>query len=150
MMTILKNISTGVLMLIFVQLFTFYTISESYLIDVLGENHESYVLNYGNNAFKDIEFLTELDLTSEQIKESFKDFKDYDIRICEVMSDCSGQRKSEDFYLYMLDIEREGPLFVNIIIEGEMAKEFGACWHSKYIWVLYKWILIEKKNTGIS
>tara|TARA_R110002072_G_scaffold164949_1_gene318021 strand:+ start:1131 stop:1385 length:255 start_codon:yes stop_codon:yes gene_type:complete len=82
--------------------------------------------------------------------EYFSEFRTYNLKICTSTSDCSDLQETNYFYFYFFDFETKNPFTVNLINEGEWAKEFGASWDSKYIWIVYKWILIEKTNTGIS
>jgi hypothetical protein len=149
-MIVLKRIGFAVLVLIAIQTVTFYAIGESSLVKEIGNNYESYVLQYEENEFKDIGVISELNPTMEQVTEYFSEFEPYNLKICTSISDCSDLRETDYFYLYWFDFETKNPFTINLINEGEFAKEYGASWDSKYIWIIYKWILIEKTNTGIS
>jgi hypothetical protein len=149
-MIVLKRIGIVLIVLITIQTITFYTISESFLVKEIGSNYESYVLQFEENKIKDIGVISELELTKEKVIESFKEFEPYNLTICKSIFDCSDLQETEFFYLYWFDFETKNPFTINSINEGEFAKEYGAGWDSKYIWIIYKWILIEKKNTGIS
>lgn len=149
-MIALKRIGIVILVIASIQIVTFYSISENSLIKELGKNYESYVLQYNKNDFKNIGVISKLNPRKELVKKYFKAFKPYNLKICISYSDCSNLRKKNNFYLYFFDFETKNPFTTNTITEGEFAKDFGAGWQSKYIWILYKWILIEKKITGIS
>jgi len=149
-MIVLKKIGVAIIILMFIQIVTFYTIAESSLVMEIGSNYESYVLQFEENEFKDIGVISELNLTKEQVIENFKEFEPNKIKICKSKSDCSNLRETYYFYLYAFDFETKNPFIINVINESELAKEYGASWESKYIWIIYKWILVEKTNTGIS
>ena len=149
-MIVLKKIGVAILVLITIQTVTFYTIGVSSLVKEIGRNYESYVLQYEENEFKDITVISELNPTKEQVIEYFSKFKPYNLEVCTSISDCSDLRKTDFFYLYGFDFETKNPFTINLINEGESAKEYAATWDSKYIWIVYKWILIEKVNTGVS
>ena len=149
-MIVLKKIGIAILLLIAIQTVTFYSIGVSSLVKEIGRNYESYVLQYEENEFNEIGVISELNLTKEQVREYFNEFESYNLKICTSMSDCSDLLETDYFYLYGFDFETKNPFTINLINEGELAKEYGASWDSKYIWIIYKWILIEKINTGIS
>ncbi|NMM50811.1 hypothetical protein [Marinigracilibium pacificum] len=129
---------------------TFYTIADKYLVNELGKYHESYVLNYKGNEFENIGIITEFELSKEQFEESFHVFKLMNLRFCTSINDCNELYKTDTFFFYIFDVKSRNPFGVNIISESEMAKFYGANWESKYIWVICKWVLLEKENTGIS
>ncbi|GAA5021982.1 hypothetical protein GCM10011506_01820 [Marivirga lumbricoides] len=149
-MIVLKRIGIVLIVLITIQTITFYTIGESFLVKEIGSNYESYILQFEENEFKDIGVISELVLTKEKVLECFNEFEPYNLKICKSISDCSDLRETDFFYLYWFDFEYKNPFTINLINEGEFAKEYGAGWDSKYIWIIYKWVLIEKTNTGIS
>ena len=113
-------------------------------------NYESYVLEYEENEFKDIGLISELNPTKERVIAHFKEFKSYNLKVCTSLSDCSDLLETDYYYLYGFDFETKNPFTINVINEAEAAKAYGANWNSKYIWILFKWILVEKTNTGIS
>lgn len=149
-MIVLKKIGITILALLVIQTVTFYTIGVSSLVKEIGRNYESYVLQYKDNEFNDIGIISELNPTKEQVIAYFKEFEPYNLKICTSIPDCSNLRESDYFYLYKFDFKTKNPFTINLIIESESAKEYGANWDSKYIWIFYKWILIEKTNSGIS
>ena len=149
-MIFLKRIGIVILILFTIQTITFYTIAESSLIKNIGNNYESYFLQYNENDFKQIGVISELNPSQEQVIEYFSEFKAYNLKICTSVSDCSELQESNDYYLYYFEFETKNPFSINLINEGEIAREYGAIWESKYIWIIYKWVLIEKINTGIS
>lgn len=149
-MILLKRIGILMLAVIVIQTITFYTIGESSLVKEIGSNYESYVLQYKENKLKDIGIVSELNPTKIQVVKYFREFEHYNLKICKSASDCSDLLETDYFYLYCFDFETKNPFKINLINEGEFAKEYGATWNSKYIWIIYKWILIEKTNTGIS
>ncbi|MFT5723751.1 MAG: hypothetical protein ACI9JN_000868 [Bacteroidia bacterium] len=149
-MIVLKRIGVSILVLIVIHSITFYMIGERSLIKEVRSNYESYVLQYEENEFKDIGVFSKLNPTKAQVLAYFDEFEPYNVKICTSISDCSDLRKSDNFYLYWFDLETKGPFTINLVKEEELAEEYIASWDSKYIWIICKWILIEKTNTGIS
>ncbi|MGB0868909.1 MAG: hypothetical protein ACPGSD_04860 [Flavobacteriales bacterium] len=149
-MKILKRVSVVIVSLLVFHTITFYTISDCYLVREVGRNYESYFLGFEGNEFNNIGVISKMNLKKEIIKENFKSFRLHKIQVCTSITDCKNLRKTDSFYLYLFNIENRNPFKVNALIEGELADGFGASWESKYIWFLWKWILLEKTNTGIS
>jgi len=149
-MILLKKIGITILILIAIQTVSFYTIGVSSLVKEIGRNYKSYVLHYEENEFKEIGVISELNPTKEQVLAYFNEFEPYNLNIYTSINDCTHLRVTEYFYIYVFNFETKNPFTINLINEGEFAKEYGASWESKYIWIFYKWILIEKTNTGIS
>lgn len=149
-MSIINRIGIGMLILISFQIFTFYTISKDLLIKEIGRNYQSYVLTYENNEFRNLGMISSSTLSKKEVLESFKEFKPLNLTFCSSISDCTRTLDLDSLYLYGCDIEIRNPFYINLIKEVEYAKQYGASWDSKYIWVICKWILIEKTNTGIS
>jgi|GEM_PF-5169351 len=146
----IKYLTIIILILIVVQISTFYTISNSFLIKEIGRNHESYVLEYEENDFRYFAILTKFDLSENQIQTYFSQLNGYNVSVCKSYSECDYLRKFGNFYLYWFEHKIKHPFNINLINEAEAAEEYGATWESKYIWIIYKWYLIEKVNTGIS
>lgn len=136
--------------LILIQVLTFYTIGESSIIEQVGENHESFVLNYPENKFTDIAVVSKIKPSLEKVKTHFNQLNPYDIKIYSSLADCSDFKKKDSLYLYSFDFINKSPFTINTLKEAEFSKGYGASWNSKYIWVLFRWVLIEKSNTGIS
>jgi len=149
-MVLLKKIGIAILALIVIQTSTFYTIGENSLVRAIGDNYESYVLQLGDNLFIDIGVISKINLTKKQVSKYFSQFAPYNLKVCKSLSECSDLRETDTYYLYLFDFKTKNPFTINLIGEGEFAKEYGASWESRYIWVFFTWILIEKVNTGIS
>lgn len=147
-MKIMYKIGATLILLVFTQLITFYTISQRALVEEIGRHYESYYIGY--NTVNNVGIITDFQLEPQHIREHFKAFERYNIQFCPSVSACETLRETDDFYFYSFNLETQHPFFVNQVIEGEMGEQFGAAWNSKYIWVLYKWVLIEKYNSGIS
>lgn len=149
-MSLLKKTGTVILFVIAIQTITFYTIGVGSIAEQIGENYESYVLDYEENEFEDIGVISQLNPSKEQVVAYFNKFKKYELKICTSTLDCSDLLKTDNGYLYWFDFETKHPFTINIIREAEAATEYGASWDSEYIWIICKWILIDKTNTGIS
>ncbi|PCJ65585.1 MAG: hypothetical protein COA58_09245 [Bacteroidetes bacterium] len=151
-MKALKTTLITILTLVLIQAISFYAIAEKLLVKEIGENFESFVLPYNDLQLDEIGIVSNLDLTSDQIKESFITLERYanTIRSCKTFSECIDLARIDEHYLYGFSWEKRNPFLSNIVVEGEKAKEFGASWESKYVWVLFKWVLLDKENTGIS
>lgn len=147
-MKIIYKIGATLILLLCIQLITFYTISQRALVEEIGRHYESYYIGY--NTVNNIGIITDFQLEPLLIRENFKDFEGINIQFCQSISACETLRETDDFYFYIFNLETQHPFFINQVIEGEMGQQFGASWKSKYIWVLYKWVLIEKHNSGIS
>lgn len=139
----------SVLFLITLQSITFYTIADDQLVGALGENYESFVYGYQENQFDHIVIISKTNPGSDRILEAFPEFRSHALTVCKSQEKCSNIKTGE-FYLYHFDYTFKTPFFINVINESEMAHEYGASWSSQYVWVFYKWILVNKKNTGIS
>lgn len=144
---IFKIVLFAVLFLALVQTITYYTIAKSSLIRVAGKNFQSFVLD--QNTFTGITFVTQYNINQELVKKRFSSFEDYDIIISSdfvnVFAPINANR-----YEYVIKNESNNPFGMNQIKELEHAPEFVASFESKYIWILFYWVLIEKENTGIS
>ncbi|KXX71260.1 hypothetical protein AVL50_09390 [Flammeovirga sp. SJP92] len=134
------------------QTITFYTIAPKTILNQVGKNYISYILEYMDNDEVSIAVVSNLNATSVEIKEEILPFQPYstDILSLETKGDVMGLLHQGYTLIYLLEFDGSHPFFINTIHEAEAAKEYGAGWESKYIWVLYQWILIEKVNTGIS
>lgn len=146
----IKKFGIFILVLISFQTISFYAVSNSLIVKQIGENYESFVIDHAENDFIILGFVSGLNPGTEQIKQCFPKFESYQIVGCTTLADCSSIRENDNFYIYGFDFNSRNPFVTHKIIEFEFAKEFGAIWESKYIWVFYRWVLLEKINTGIS
>ena len=144
-----RIITSSILMIILVQVCSFYTISDRRLIEQIGLNYETNLIFEKENNLK-IGFVSKMDLTEKQIQNNFSKFRNRKIKICKTQQECTGLKGSEEFYIYWFNSKIKNPFWINKIEEGEFAEFFGASWESEYIWVIYKWVFIEKESTGIS
>ena len=145
-----KRIALFLLALALLQTLTFYIVGQDSLVKEIGKHYETFVLNEEGNIFKDVGLISEMEMSRPQIEENFPDFTPYNLVLCQSISDCSEIRNTSTFYIYYFENETNHPFAVNLIHESEMAYAFGANWESKYVWVLFTWILLEKANTGIA
>ncbi|BDD04562.1 hypothetical protein [Aureibacter tunicatorum] len=149
-MRFIKQICLGIFGLILIQLVTFYTIGKNSLIDKIGEHYETFVFDYGDNHFDNVGIISNLEITNDEARTNFVKFKESNVFLCNDFVASSELKKTKDFYIYHILYESQNPFWINKVYEYELVNEFGATWESEYIWALYKWILIEKNNTGIS
>lgn len=116
----------------------------------MEKNYETVVFGENlNNKFDKYIFISELIKNKKQITSNFILFKDKEIVICSNREECI-EPKTDYFYRFYFDNITNKPFAINYISEVEHPKGFIAAWESKYIWVFYKWILIEKHMTLIS
>lgn len=148
-MTILKRIGIGIFILAAIQAITFYAVGEKSLIQEVARNHESYVLPYPENHFDNIGVVSNLNPSSRQLND-FKLLASQELKICKQYLECKGLEETENFYIYCFDLQSKNPFYVNSVKEHELADEFGAWWTSRYVWVLFKWVLIEKVDEGVT
>ncbi len=146
----LKTILLIILSVFLIQIITYYTISKNKLIEQIGLNYESTVLFEKGNYFDEFYVVSELITKEYQITKYFKKFEDIKFETCVSAENCPNLRKSENFYHYFVGNLNKNPFVINKIGETELAKEYGASWESEYIWIIFKWVLIEKRMTGIS
>lgn len=149
-MRYLKIIGLFISCICMIQTLTYFTISQNSLIKGIGKNYETFVFEYAENIITDVHIISTMNPSKRQIEENFNVFNSYNFEICEQISTCSYDSNSDYFYLYSFYNNTKNPFTINIIREGEMAKEFGAAWESKYVWILFRWILLDKRNTSVS
>lgn len=149
-MKILKSILLLILSAFLIQIITYFTISKNKLIEQIGLNYESTVLFAKGNSFDEFYIVSELITTEYQITIFFKKLKNIKFDFCESLENCPDLKKSEYFYHYLVGNLNKNPFMINKIYETELAKNHAASWESEYFWVLFKWVLIEKRMTGIS
>lgn len=149
-MGIIKKITVFILILLSIQSITYYTLSKRLLVNKLGRNFISYILHIEDNKFNSIGVISNINLTEEAVLNHFIEFASYSLKVCDRLKGCAEVKETKNYYLYFIDSKTNNPFAINIVIEGESAKEYGAGFESKYIWVLFRWILLEKINTGIS
>lgn len=150
MLNRIKKIGISLLILISIQTLTYYSIGQNSLINAVGKNYESIVLNYQGNEFSKVGFVSNLNPTSEIVLKYFKVFEPFELTIFTSKAKLPKREHSDYVYGYEIGENFNNPFSINTVVEYEGAFEFGAAWESEYIGFFYQWILIEKKNTGIS
>ncbi len=149
-MKFIKGLCLIIVLGIGVQIFSYLVFGKRQLVNHVGDNYKSMILDYKENQFDEFFFINNLDVSNEQVKKYFKLFKNRTVEICPSLEACPNARRSDSFYNYFIEEEVEIPFLRSKIIESEMAFQFAATWKSRYVWVFYKWILIDKEMTGIS
>lgn len=147
---IIKNTSLLILGISLIQLSTFYAFANQEIIKSIGANYEAYAVGVFESEVGNISFISKSISTEKQVQKYFKGFENKKIRICQSTEACPASRATDDFYIYCFDFKKKNPFGVSVIEEIEFAKFFAASWESKYVWIFYKWVLIEKASTGIS
>ena len=146
----LKKIINLFTLLILLQFLTFYFMGKRNLIKYLGNNYETFIIHYEDNRYQNFYFKTELSVSKSTIQSYFKMFSDKNLTVCQLDSGCENARHKEEFYIYAIELKKENPFGYNKVVEAEFTDSFAATWESKYVWILCRWVLIKKINTGIS
>ena len=129
---------------------TFYFISENKLVRHIGKNYETTTFKNVENPDKNISFVSELIKSKEIIKKNFKLFDTEEFRVCEKVEKCDSLKTGYFYYFYFGFANNKNPFIINEIVEVEYAQYYAARWDSKYIWILFDWVLLDKKMTGQS
>lgn len=132
-MLFLKRTLIAIILAAAIQISTFYFFAKRQLVKEIGKNYESYVLQHKENCFENIGLQVDWNISIKEIKSNFKSFEPYKITLFKPDDDLFSLRQSDYFYLYSALLDNIQPFGISIIEEGEMAKEFGASWESRYV-----------------
>ena len=133
-----------------IQTITYFAIGKTLLIQEIGTNYESSALDIEANVIHNLGIFSELQPTKKQIQDNFELVSSFNYTICKTESEFRDTRTKEHYFLYYFNNTTRNPFSINLIDEYEGGYEYGASWESKYIWLFYKWVLLEKYSTGMS
>jgi hypothetical protein len=142
-----KIIAISAIGLAALQFCTFHLFAKWAIIKPIGENFETYLLEL--NQFEKTIVIADYDYAPEDLTKHFihlknlpNDFYTTDSYVHKTIDSVT--------HCYSFTFNKFNAFGFSEVYEAELAKEFGADWKSKYIWVIYKWILIEKVDIGVS
>jgi hypothetical protein len=149
-MKIIRGVILFLFLITMVELAGYYMVSERLLAGEIVQHYQPTALENGTEK---INIYSNYPLT-EMHKKDFADvygkegiLKD-NIRFFTDALSFERYIDLQDTYNYVLDVNFNGVPFA-VVEEGENSLGTTAIWQSKYIWCLYKWILVRKEKPSI-
>jgi hypothetical protein len=133
-----------------VELAGYYIVSERLLAGEIVQHYQPTALEKGTDQ---INIYSNFPL-NEIHKKNFADvygkegIQKYDIRFFTDALTFEQYIDLQDTYNYVLDVNFNAVPFA-LVEEGENTLGATAIWQSKYIWCLYKWVLIRKEKPSV-
>ena len=142
-----KIIAFSAIGLATLQFCTFHLFAKRAILPEINANIESMVLEH--NHFDSVLIISDYKFSIKQLESDLSFFGDLPINYVNDQN-FNINRVDSLMLTHALMLNKTRPFGVSLIYEQEFAPGFMCDWNSKYVWVLFDWVFIEKKMKSIT
>ena len=142
-----KIIAITIFGLVLLQFCTFHLFAKRAILPEINVNMESMVLEH--NHFDSVLIISDYEFSNKQLERRLTFFGDLPLGF---MNHQNFKIKRVDSLMltHSIMLNKLTPFGISKIYEQEFAPGFMCDWNSKYVWILFDWVLIEKKMKSIT